>query len=191
MIVEEYGIVLDFLPRGKSSSYKSEPIAQILGVEHFTLLEVVPKVGVELKAMEKIYVGKEERDKIDYIKKRITFNELTTNSLSEIEKAIEKLVTENEKRFVDFYNNAAPITIRRHQLELLPGLGKKHMRNILEEREKEPFKSFVDVEKRVRLMPNPAKTIVKRIMEELEGADDKHFLFVRPPSTGEKERRFA
>ena len=190
MKVEEYAVVLDFLPRGKSTSYKSEPVAQVLGIEYFTLLEIVPKENAQLKTGENIYVGKEERDKVDYIKKRISYKELTTNSVSEIEKAIEKLVTENEKRFVDFFNNAFPITIRRHQLELLPGLGKKHMKNILEEREKEPFKSFVDIEQRVSLMPNPAKTLVKRIMEELEGDDEpRHYLFVRPPAV-EKEERF-
>ncbi len=190
MKVEEYAVVLDFLPRGKSTSYKSEPVAQVLGIEYFTLLEIVPKEDVGLKTGEKIYIGKEERDKVSYIKKRISFKELTTNSVSEIEKAIENLVSENEVRFVDFFNNASPITIRRHRLELLPGLGKKHMKNILDERQKEQFKSFSDIEGRVNLMPNPVKILVKRIMEELSEQDDaRHFLFVRPP-TQEREEKF-
>ncbi|HIH08857.1 MAG: DUF655 domain-containing protein [Candidatus Diapherotrites archaeon] len=187
--VEEYALVLDFLPRGKSSSYKSEPIAQVLGTEYFTLLEVVPKEGVTFKAGEKVYVGKEERDKIDFIKKRISFSELTANSSAEIEKMIEKLVLEQAEKFVGFFNNAQSISLKRHQLELLPGLGKKHMVEILGEREKQQFKSFDDIEKRVHLMPNPVRLVVKRIMEELEGDLDKHFLFVRPPAVEKPFRR--
>lgn len=177
---EEYGIVLDYLPRGKSSSYKSEPVAQIMGEKHFTLLEIVPKA--DLKTGERIYIGREERDKVDHIKKRITYAELTSNSLSEIEKAISELIEGNRQRFVDFFNTAGAITLRRHQLELLPGLGKKHLFNILDERQKKPFESFEDLGKRVHLMPNVTHTIARRIIEELEGEDEKHYLFARPPA---------
>jgi putative nucleotide binding protein len=181
--VEEHAIVLDFLPRGKSTGYKSEPLAQVIGIEYFTLLEVVPKADVSLKAGEKVYVGKEEREKIDYIKRRIAFKDLTSNSVSEIEKTIEKIVCEDEKKYVEFFNNARSLTLKRHQLELLPGLGKKHMLNAIEERRKKSFESFKDIEERVKLMPQVVRTIVKRIMEELEGEDDtRHYLFVRPPA---------
>lgn len=182
MTAEDYGLVLDFLARGKSSSFKTEPIAQLIGLEHFTLLEVVPKPDVEMKALEKVYVGKDDRQKIDHIKRRIAFKDLTTNSLAEIEKAIEKIIKENEKSFLDFYNSCHPITIKRHQLELLPGLGKKHMHGILEERNIKPFESFEDLSKRVKLLPDPMKALMKRVMEELEGIDIKYYLFVRPPA---------
>ncbi len=176
---EDYALVLDYLPTGKSSSYKSEPIAQVIGTNYFTLLEVIPKTP--LKTNEMVYIGKEEREKIQYIKRRISFSDLTSNSLAEIQKTIEKIVLEKEQKFVEFFNKSTSITIRMHQLELLPGLGKKHLFNILEERKKQPFESFKDIEKRVHLMPNPPKILVKRIMEELEDDKLKHYLFVRPP----------
>ena len=182
MKAEDYVVVLDFLPRGKGSSFKAEPIAQGLVIEYFTLLEVVPKEGVSLKAGDKIYIGKEVRDKVSYIKKRISYDELTNNSIAEIDKAIEKIIMENEQKYVDFFNVSRPITIKRHQLELLPGLGKKHMLEIVRQREQDKFGSFADIEKRIHLMPNPVHIITKRIIEELEGKEDKHFLFVRPPS---------
>ena len=47
MKAEDYVVVLDFLPRGKGSSFKAEPLAQVLGLEYFTLLEVVPKEGMK------------------------------------------------------------------------------------------------------------------------------------------------
>ena len=65
-----------------------------------------------------------------------------------------------------------------HSLELLPGLGKKHMWEILEERRGDDFLSFDDIKKRVKLMPEPEKLVIKRIIKELEGAE-KHNIFVR------------
>ena len=56
------------------------------------------------------------------------------------------------------------------------------MLEIVKQREQQKFESFQDIEKRIHLMPNPAHIITKRIIEELEGEEDKHFLFVRPPS---------
>jgi putative nucleotide binding protein len=64
-----------------------------------------------------------------------------------------------------------------HQLELLPGLGKKHMWEIIEARREDPFKSFADLKARVKLMPDPEKLVAKRILQELEGME-KHYIFV-------------
>ena len=187
MKVEEKTLVLDFLPRGRSQDFKTEPLAQLIGMEYFTLLEVVPKAGVELKALEEVYVGKEDRPKIDFIKKRVFFKDLTNNSLSELEKAAEKIVLVNEKKFADFYNTSKSISLKMHQIELLPGMGKKHMLQVISEREKGPFASFEDLRKRVHGIPDPLHAIVKRVVEELEGIDVKYYLFARPPS---KEKPF-
>jgi len=181
MKAEDNALVLDYLPRGRSSDYKTEPLAQLLGTEFFTLLEVVPKARVELKPLEEVYVGKDERPKIDYIKKRISYKELTNNALNELESAIKKIVLMHEPRFVQFFNTSKPITLKRHQLELLPGMGKKHMLDVLSEREKKPFESFQDIKQRVHGLQDPAVCIVKRVMEELEGIDVKFYLFARPP----------
>lgn len=187
MKVEEKALVLDFMPRGRSSDYKTEPLAQLIGMEHFTLLEVVPKQGVELRAMEEVYVGKDERPKIEFIKRRVEYRELTNNSLNELDAAVRKIIDGDEKKFVDFFNTSRSITLKRHQIELLPGMGKKHMLQILAEREKAPFASFKEMRERVQGVPEPAAAVVKRVIEELEGMDVKHYLFVRPPS---QEREF-
>ncbi|MEK7539724.1 MAG: DUF655 domain-containing protein [Patescibacteria group bacterium] len=177
---DEKALVLDFLPRGKSTGFKQEPIAQVVGKDYFTLLEVVPRENISLKPGMEVYIGREERKEIDHIKKRIQLDDLTSTALSELENLLPVLVKENEKKFVEFFNFASPITIKRHQLELLPGLGKKHMLEVLAEREKKPFESFAEIEQRVRLLPNVQKTIVKRILEELSGEEEKHFLFAKP-----------
>jgi len=180
MAAEEYALVLDFMPQGSSKGFKSQPLAQVIGVNRFTLLEVVTKEGVELKPMEKVYVGKDTREQIEFIKRRITFDNLTTNSQSEIEKAIDKIVDDHEKEFVRFFNESSSISVKRHKLELLPGIGQKHTKELLKLRRDKPFESFEDIAKRVSLIPNPKQAISKRVLEELEGSE-KYYLFVRPP----------
>ena len=77
---------------------------------------------------------------------------------------------------IEFFNKAQPLTTRMHQLELIPGLGKKHMWEIIEKRQEKPFESFADIKNRVKLMPDPEKAIVKRIIEEILG-NEKHKFF--------------
>jgi putative nucleotide binding protein len=177
---DENIIVLDFLPRGHSTG-RQEPLAQVIGDKYFSLLEVVVRKDVTLKSGDKAYVGDGKRDHVDHIKRRITTKDLTTFARSELPFVVEKLVRENENRFVEFFNNAQPISTRLHQLELLPGVGKKHMWDIIEERKKGPFTSFEDVKKRIKLMPDPMSTIIKRVMEELEDENVRFRLFVAGP----------
>ena len=178
---EEHAIVLDFLQHGyhfdKRPSHKKTPIVQALGKEHFTLLELVPKPGIFLQPYEEVYIGEEKRDKIHHISGKLPVDKLTATANSELQHVISDLVKKNEKSFVDFFNKAQPLTTRMHQLELLPGLGKKHMWEIIEARKDKDFDSFEDLKKRVKLMPDPEKIIMKRIIIELKG-EDKHRLFV-------------
>ena len=96
--LEEYAVVIDFLPTGKSFSANPEPIAELLGESRFTLLEAVPKPGVVLHIGERVYIGKGERDKIALIKSRLSYSELTEGAKNELPNAIASIVKANEKR---------------------------------------------------------------------------------------------
>lgn len=178
---EEKAIILDFLPNGYSNdnrpSHLKSAIAQAVGVSSFTLLEVVPKKGIFLQPYEEVYIGEDKRDKVHHINGKISMNKLTQTAKAEIPHMVAQIVSENQGRFVEFFNKAQPLSTRMHTLELLPGVGKKHMWEIVEERRGEPFTSFEDMQKRVKLMPDPKKAVVKRIMQELDG-NEKHNLFV-------------
>ena len=178
---EETVIVLDFLPNGyafdRRPSHIKTAIAQAVGKSHFVLLELVPKKGIHLQPYEEVYIGEGKRDKIHHIVGKLPIERLTETAKSELSFIIKDLVKKNEKRFTGFFNNALPLSTRMHQLELLPGVGKKHMWEIIEERKEKPFESFEDLKKRVKLMPDPEKAIIKRILAELEGKE-KHRLFV-------------
>jgi putative nucleotide binding protein len=57
-------------------------------------------------------------------------------------------------------------------------MGKKHMKELLEKRKEEPFKSFKDMKERVSNLPDPEKAIEKRIMQELTNLE-RYNLFVQ------------
>lgn len=180
-IREQKVLVLDFLPNGypldPRPSHKKTAIVQVIGKDHFTILELVPKKGITLKLMQEVYIGPDKRDEIQHIVGRLPLHKLTGTAKQELEFVIKEIVHTNQTKFIEFFNKAQPLSTRMHQLELLPGLGKKHMWEIIEAREEKPFENFADIKSRVKLMPDPEKTVVKRIISELEG-NEKYHLFV-------------
>jgi putative nucleotide binding protein len=178
---EEKAIVLDYLPNGypfdDKPSHIKTPIVQALGNQHFVLLELVPKRECQLQPHDEVYIGEGKRDKIHHINGRLPPAKLTPTAKSELEFVIGNIVKKNEKFFVDFFNKAQPLSTRMHSLELLPGMGKKRMWEIIEDRKEKPFESFADLRSRLKLIPDPEKAIVRRILLEIDGAE-KHYLFV-------------
>lgn len=178
---EEYALVLDFLPHGypfdMRPSHKKTPIIQALGKEHFLLLELIPKKDVTVQLYEEVYIGEGKRDKIHHISGRLTIDKLTETARNELEIVLGNIIDKSEKRFVDFFNSAPPLTMRMHSLELIPGFGKKHSSEVLHAREEKIFESFDDMRLRVNLLPDPKRAVIKRIMLELTGLE-KHSFFV-------------
>lgn len=164
---EEYAIILDYLPYGYPLEGKMIPIAQAIGVKNLILLQLVPRRGVSLESKEKVYIGEGKRDKIYYIAGRLPREKLTENAKMQLEDFVKKIIKEKENDFLDFFNKAEAINTRVHQLELLPGFGKKHTNEILKARENKKFESFADLKKRIPNLPDPKKAVEKRILLEL------------------------
>lgn len=179
---EEYAIVLDFLPHGKSSEATTEPQAQVLGENNFTLLEVIIRSGEQLQAGQRIYIGKGERKEVDHIKQRVNYSSLTTSAQNELVIAVKNIVKNREAEFIAFLNRAGPINIRSHVLDLLPGIGKKHLEAIIKSRQEKAFESFVDFHARVPHVTSVEDVFTQRILEELRG-EGKYYLFVKRPKT--------
>jgi putative nucleotide binding protein len=177
---EEEAIVLDFLPNGypfdNRPSHIKTPVVQAIGKKRFSMLELCPKKGIFLQPNDEVYIGEGKREQIHHILGRLQYDRLTNTAQNTLEFVLKDMIKAREKEFVDFFNKAQPITIRMHQLELLPGFGKKHMQAIIEAREEKPFETFEDLKKRVNLMPDPEKTIMRRIILEMEGKE-KHRIF--------------
>jgi putative nucleotide binding protein len=175
---EEHAIILDFLPNGYPLEGKMMPIAQAIGMKNLTLLELVPRRGISLEIGEKVYIGEGKRPKIYYILGKLHKEKLTESAKNQLEEFIKKLVEEQEERFVDFFNKSEAINKRMHQIELLPGFGKKHMHEIIKQREEKEFNSFNDMKERVQNLPDPKKAIEKRILKELINLE-RNNLFVK------------
>ncbi len=181
---EEYAYVLDFLPHSRSgfrptgrTGYRAGALIQCIGRKFFTLLEALIKEGLILKPNDQVYVGKDSRKEVTYIIGRIRYEELTATSKMELPLTVNKIVLNREKWFVNFFNTVQAVTPRMHTLELVPGIGKKYMWQVINERDRKPFVSYDDLQKRTEL-PNPVKLITKRVMEELSG-ESKYRLFTR------------
>jgi putative nucleotide binding protein len=164
---EEYAVILDYLPNGYPLERKMMPIAQAIGKKNLILLELVPRRGVSLQVGEDAYIGEGKRDKIYYILGRLNREKLSESAKTELEEFIKKIVQEREKEFVSFFNKAEAMNKRLHQIELLPGFGKKHMQEILKQRQEKEFESFEDMKNRVQNLPDPQKATEKRILSEL------------------------
>ncbi len=178
--MEEYAYVVEYLPEGKAYALKKEPIVQLIGEQMFTLLEATIKPDATIVIGQRVGVGRDNRNEILHIKNRIKYDELTGSAKDLLETIIKKIVENQEKRFVEFINNAKPISIRVHMLDLIPTIGKKTMQQLLEEREKTPFKSFEDIKTRVPSVTDLTSAFAQRIINELKG-QEKYYLFVKPP----------
>jgi len=175
---EEKAIVLDYLPHGYFGQEKRLPVAQAIGTLHFTLLQLVPRKGISLQLKEEVYIGAGKRDQISYILGRLPGDKLTETARINLQEFVKNAVEHEEQKFVEFFNKADSINTRLHQLELLPGFGRRHTESILQEREKKPFESFKEMHERIKSLPDVRKAVERRILDEIE-KDEKYKLFVR------------
>ncbi len=167
---EEYAHILDFNHRGKSTSVRGREGIMItcIGEDYLTLLEVLGIPNSTFEIGEKIYIGKEGRTKVLSVLGKMEYDHISSSSQNELNTVVENIVTLNESKFVDYLNNAQPLTPRIHALELIPGIGKIYMKTMLEEREKKKFENYKDLQDRVGFK-DPVRHISERIMDEITG----------------------
>ena len=176
---EEYAYVLDFISQGKSKTVhgRGGVIVIALGEERLTLLEILGVDDSTFDIGEKIYIGKDGRTNVQSVLGKLDYEQITGTAQSELENVVNTIVTKNEQRFVDYINNAQPLTPRKHSLELIPGIGKTYLKLIIEQIEKQKFLNYKDMEERAGLK-EPVNHFSKRILEEITG-ETQFRLFVK------------
>ena len=177
-----HAVVLDHLPHGRPDDdrprHRKSPLAYALGERDFRLFELTLADDADISIGDRVVISPTEaRDAVSGFK-QVSYDDLSTTAVGELEYAVEAIIDADESRFVDFYNDAQPITLRLHQLNLLPGIGKKLRNNVLDQRKRGPFESFEEVEDRVSGLHNPKEVLIERIMEELRDDDLKYKTFV-------------
>lgn len=173
-------VILDLLIHGHleedKPSWAKTPIAQVLTFPDFVLYEVKLNKNSDIQVQEqKTYEEFVNEDKLRDVLKKIDYKELTSTSKALIQPILEKEVLNYEEEFINFFNNSTSITPRMHALKLLPGIGQKHMWEILETRERQKFVTFQDISDRTSIS-SPTKLIAQRIIKELQ-RDVKYYLF--------------
>ena len=195
---EENAIVLDYLKFGYINPNRSishgKPIAQAIGIRKFTLMELIPKRGIDLDIHEDVYIGSGKRDQIYRVKGLLRFENLTATSRIEMEYTIKEIILNQEEKYIKFFNEIDALNTRMHKLELIPGIGKKQMQMILDERKKEPFKSFEDLTERIPLIKDPAGMLAQRVKLELDTTQvkrgkKKYYLFTQVPNRHPSNKR--
>ena len=167
---EEYAYVLDFTPHGRSKTVSGREgvIVTAVGEDRLMLLEILATANSTFGVGEQIYIGQEGRTKVESVLGRMRYKDVSQQAQTELATVVECIVAANEKRFVEYLNNARPLTHRVHALELIPGIGKTYMRSMLEERERKRFDSYEDLEERVGFK-EPIRHITERIVDEITG----------------------
>lgn len=165
---EEYAYILDFSLRGKSQTIRGREgiIIQAIGENRLTLLELLGIQNGNFDIGERVYIGKEGRNKIISVLGKLQYDSISQSAKNELPSIVEKIVLANEERFVSYINTAQPITPRIHSLELIPGIGKTYMMSIINDRENKKFSSFSDIQLRIGLK-DIHKLVAKRIVEEI------------------------
>ncbi|MFO7797677.1 MAG: DUF655 domain-containing protein [Promethearchaeati archaeon] len=174
-------IILDLLPHGhvgdEKPSWARAPLAQVLTFPDFVLYEVKYNRDSEIKVQEKdTYENFRNNKKLGEVLRKIDYDDLTNTSKALIQPIIEKEVVNYEDLFIRFFNNSTSITPRLHSLKLIPGIGQKHMWEILEARDRQEFVTFQDISDRTSIS-NPGKQIALRIIKELQREGIKYYLF--------------
>jgi putative nucleotide binding protein len=174
-------VVLDYMPTGLPDDQRSSaPQAYVLGVDEFQLYLVRFDDDPDVSVGDRVAVDP-RGESVERVR-RVDFEDLSGAANSELEYAVEAIVDADERRFVDFYNEAQAITTRLHALNLLPGIGKKLRNNVLDQRKRQPFESFEDLEERVSGLHDPRQVLVDRILQEIQEADMKYRIFTARPA---------
>lgn len=175
---EENAIVLDYLSHGYHDDNDPTPLVQVVGTAGYKLLELIPKEDTSFELQDDVYIGRGERPNIKHVKRKLSHDDLTSAAKGELEHAIRSIVEDREDEYVNFFNNAQPISTRSHVLQMLPGVGKKHLQSILDERHVEDFSSYEDLSERVQALNDPVGILTKRIIGEIKG-EEKRNLFAK------------
>jgi len=171
---EEHGIVLDYLSHGYHDDNDPTPLVQVVGKTNYKLLELIPKEDQAFDLRDEVYIGRGERPKIKHVKRKLSYDDLTSNAKAELDHAVQTIVGEREDEYVTFFNNAQPISTRSHVLQMLPGVGKKHLQSILKERQVESFTSYEDIAERVKALKDPVGILTKRIISEIKDEEKRN-----------------
>ena len=175
---EEWLVILAVLPA--EATDRDAALIQGMGEAQFTLLECEASASTDLTPGDRVAVA--ESDRCGPITRRLTYGTLTESAQAAIRATVGAIIQRHEERFIEWYNTAEPVSLRRHQLELLPRIGASLRDAILDERQWRPFADFTDLEERIEQLRTPHELLVERVLTELKDDTDYHLFVAEAPS---------
>jgi putative nucleotide binding protein len=167
--------VLTVLP--PETTDEDEQRIQGVGTDHFTLLEGALNEDATVAPGDRVATTDDEQGPVTSLT-RLTYDTLSQDAQDRLEPTIESIIQTNEQRFIDYYNDAQPLSLHRHQLDLLPRIGETRRETIIRNRDRRPFEDFDDLEDRVDQLGNPQSILTERVLTELKDDDVKYTLLV-------------
>jgi putative nucleotide binding protein len=145
---------------------------QAVGESGFMLLELAAAEDVDLSPGDRLAV---EDEAFNSVTRRLTYHTLTQAAQDRLKETIAAIIGNNEQRFIDWYNNAQPMGLRKHQLDVLPDIGDKRREAIIDERRRGAFADFADLEARVESLHDPQVLLVERALTELREVEEARY----------------
>ncbi|HET7323230.1 MAG TPA: DUF655 domain-containing protein [Halococcus sp.] len=145
---------------------------QTVGETRFTLLEFAVVADADLSPGDRLAV---ESEAVIGVYRRLTYHTLTQAAQDRLKATIRDIIAANEGRFIDAYNNAQPIGLRKHQLDVLPGIGDTRRETIIDERRQGAFENFADLATRVDSLHDPQALLVERALTELKEVENARY----------------
>jgi putative nucleotide binding protein len=169
---EEYAVVLDHLPYGRPDDdrpqHQKPEVAYAVGEATFDLFELTLAADADVSIGDRLVVAPEADREVVSRYREVGYDDLSRGAEQELEYVVEEIVERHPQRFLDYFNEAQPLTLRLHQLNVLPGIGEKLRNDILDSRKYDgPFESFEELEDRISGLHDPKGTVVERVLEEL------------------------
>jgi putative nucleotide binding protein len=145
---------------------------QAVGESGFMLLELVASEDADLTPGDRFAV---EGEAFTDVTRRLTYHTLTQDAQDRLKETLAAIIEDNEQQFINWYNNAQPIGLRKHQLDVLPDIGDIRREEIIDERRREPFADFADLETRIDSLRNPQALLVERALTELKEVEEVRY----------------
>jgi predicted nucleic acid-binding OB-fold protein len=110
------------------------------------------------------------------LKRFIGYDQLSANEQLILSSVVQKYIESSPDSFIHSINNAPPLSLTKHSLELLPNVGKKTMQTIVKEIGSRKFDSLEDMKKRSGVGVN---VITERVIDEIKSDDEKYYMFLK------------
>jgi len=153
-------------------------LAYAVSVDRFTLYELNLSEDADISILDRVKIRPDFEEGIKR-GREVDYGDLSDGARSELDYVVEDIVDEDEQRFVDFYNEAQPISLRLHQLNLLPGIGDKLRDNILDERKRSGPSRASRTSRSASTASTAREIIIERILDEMQEDDLKYHNFAR------------